>query len=121
MANGNRNQLCAHAIAQTTAPDACLSRRASRPGKLRAVRAVARPQAKPCGAMSKVRPCRECLAVSQTALTYSTHSVSTPPPRWPNHPRNDRHSDILGVAEGTVKARIARARAKLRSLMRERI
>ena len=28
-------------------------------------------------------------------------------------------TDILGVAEGTVKARIARARAKLRSLMRQ--
>jgi RNA polymerase sigma-70 factor, ECF subfamily len=30
-------------------------------------------------------------------------------------------TDILGVAEGTVKARIARARAKLRSLMRKRV
>jgi RNA polymerase sigma-70 factor (ECF subfamily) len=30
-------------------------------------------------------------------------------------------TDILGVAEGTVKARLARARAKLRSLMRRRI
>ena len=29
--------------------------------------------------------------------------------------------DISGVAEGTVKARIARARAKLRSLMRKRV
>jgi RNA polymerase sigma-70 factor, ECF subfamily len=29
-------------------------------------------------------------------------------------------TNILGVAEGTVKARIARARAKLRSLMRKR-
>lgn len=28
--------------------------------------------------------------------------------------------DVLGVAEGTVKARVARARAKLRSLMRKR-
>jgi RNA polymerase sigma-70 factor (ECF subfamily) len=28
--------------------------------------------------------------------------------------------DVLGVAEGTVKARVARARAKLRSLMRRR-
>ena len=28
-------------------------------------------------------------------------------------------TDVLGVAEGTVKARIARARAKLRSLMRQ--
>lgn len=30
-------------------------------------------------------------------------------------------ADILGVAEGTVKARIARARGKLRSLMRKRV
>jgi len=30
-------------------------------------------------------------------------------------------ADILGVAEGTVKARIARARARLRSLMRKRV
>jgi RNA polymerase sigma-70 factor, ECF subfamily len=30
-------------------------------------------------------------------------------------------TDILGVAEGTVKARIARARAKLRSLMRQTV
>ena len=30
-------------------------------------------------------------------------------------------TNILGVAEGTVKARIARARAKLRSLMRKRV
>ena len=30
-------------------------------------------------------------------------------------------TDILGVAEGTVKARVARAHAKLRSLMRKRI
>jgi RNA polymerase sigma-70 factor, ECF subfamily len=29
-------------------------------------------------------------------------------------------TDVLGVAEGTVKARVARARAKLRSLMRKR-
>jgi DNA-directed RNA polymerase specialized sigma24 family protein len=30
-------------------------------------------------------------------------------------------ADTLGVAEGTVKARIARARAKLKTLMRKKL